>query len=42
LGNLVAGFLGIRLSFFPMTLSPFRQGKSPALPAGCGTEALAF
>jgi len=42
LGNLVAGLLGIRRSFFPMTLSPVRQGHSPDLPLGGGTEARGF
>jgi hypothetical protein len=31
LGNLVAGFLAVRLSFFALTRSPFDQGSSVAL-----------
>ena len=35
-GNLVAGFLVIRLSFFPITWSPFNQRFSLAPSLDCG------
>jgi hypothetical protein len=42
LGNLVAGFLAIRLSFLAMTCSPLNQGSSSDFSLYCEARARAL